>query len=159
MSFNISTTAFEYGARIPVVHTCDGDDVSPPLTWDGEPKDTVTFALIVEDPDAPGGTFTHWIVYNIPSDIHHLEKVEKVHQKSLDSGGIHARNDFGKNGYGGPCPPKGEEHRYFFRIFALRKKLPPQSIQDGPGFHLAIKDLVLDKAEYMGRYSRTKNRM
>lgn len=159
MAFNISTTAFEYGARIPVVHTCDGDDVSPPLTWEGEPKDTVTFALIVEDPDAPDGTFTHWIVYNIPSEVHHFDKIEKVRQKSLDGGGIHARNDFGKNGYGGPCPPKGEEHRYFFRIFALRKKLPPESIQDGPGFHQAIKDLILDKAEYMGKYSRTKNRM
>lgn len=158
MAFNISTTAFEYGARIPVVHTCDGDDVSPPLTWEGEPKDTVTFALIVEDPDAPNGTFTHWIVYNIPSDVHHFDKVEKIRQKSLDNGGVHARNDFGKNGYGGPCPPKGEEHRYFFRIFALRKKLPPESITDGPGFHKAIKDLIVDQAEYMGRYSRTKNR-
>lgn len=158
MAFNISTTAFEYGARIPILHTCDGDDVSPPLTWEGEPKDTVTFALIVEDPDAPNGTFTHWIVYNIPSDVHHFDKVEKIRQKSLDNGGIHARNDYGKNGYGGPCPPKGEEHRYFFRIFALRKKLPPESIQDGTGFHQAIKDLIIDKAEYMGKYSRTKNR-
>lgn len=158
MAFNISTTAFEYGARIPIVHTCDGDDVSPPLTWEGEPKDTVTFALIVEDPDAPNGTFTHWIVYNIPSDVHHFDRVEKIRQKSLDNGGIHARNDFGKNGYGGPCPPKGEEHRYFFRIFALRKKLSPESIQDGPGFHQTIKDLILDQAEYMGKYSRTKSR-
>lgn len=155
MAFNISTTAFENGARIPVVHTCDGDDISPPLRWEGEPKDTVTFALIVEDPDAPGGTFTHWIVYNIPSDVHHLDKIGNA-QKNLDNGGIHARNDFSKSGYGGPCPPKGEEHRYYFRIYALRKKLPPESIKDGTGFHQAIKDLILDKAEYMGRYSRTK---
>ena len=133
MAFNISTTAFEYGARIPVVHTCDGDDISPPLRWDGEPKDTVTFALIVEDPDAPNGTFTHWIVYNIPSDVHNLEKIENA-QKNLDYGGMHARNDFGKNGYGGPCPPRGEEHRYYFRIFALRKKLPPESVKGWSGF-------------------------
>lgn len=155
MAFEITTTAFEYGARIPVIHTCDGDDISPPLRWEGEPKETVTFALIVEDPDAPGGTYTHWILYNIPSGVHYIDKTEAI-GKSLDSGGSHARNDFGKYGYGGPCPPKGEEHRYFFRIYALRKKLQPESIKDGTGFHKAIKEFVIDKAEYMGKYSRIK---
>lgn len=155
MSFNITSTAFEYGARIPVVHTCDGEDISPPLRWEEEPKETVTFALIVEDPDAPGGTFFHWILYNIPADVHHLDKITNV-QKSLDNGGIHGRNDFGRNGYGGPCPPKGEEHRYFFRIYALRKKLPPESIKDGSQFHPVIKDLIIAEAEYMGKYSRSK---
>jgi len=154
MAFNISTTAFENGARIPVAHTCDGENISPPLRWEGESKDTVTFALIVED-TISAGTFSHWVVYNIPSDVHHLEKIVNA-QKNLDNGGIHARNDFGKSGYAGPCPPKGEEHLYYFRIYALRKKLPPESVSDGKTFHQAIKDLVLDKAEYMGRYARTK---
>jgi Raf kinase inhibitor-like YbhB/YbcL family protein len=153
MAFNISSTAFEYGVRIPVIHTCDGDNVSPPLHWDEEPKDTVSFALIAEDPDAPSGTFTHWIIYNLPADCHHLEKMTSV-EKKLNNGGIQGKNDFGKTGYAGPCPPKGDEHRYFFRIFALRKKLPPESIRSGTDFHHAINGLIIDKAEYMGRYRR-----
>lgn len=153
MAFNISSTAFEYGVRIPVIHTCDGDNVSPPLQWDEKPKDTVSFALIVEDPDAPSGTFTHWIIYNLPADCHQLEKMTSV-EKKLNNGGIQGKNDFGKTGYGGPCPPRGEEHRYYFRIFALRKKLPPESIRSGTDFHQAINGLILDKAEYMGRYKR-----
>ncbi len=151
MEFNISSPAFEYGVKIPSVHSCEGDDVSPPLHWDGEPKETVTFALIMEDPDAPGGTFTHWIIYNLPASCHRLDKIIPI-EKNLINGGIQAKNDFGKIGYGGPCPPKGEEHRYFFRIFALKKKLPPESIHDGESFYKAINGLVLDKAEYMGKY-------
>ncbi|MFP4064987.1 MAG: YbhB/YbcL family Raf kinase inhibitor-like protein [Bacteroidales bacterium] len=151
MAFNISSPAFEEGVKIPVVHSCEGDDVSPPLHWDGEPEGTVTFALIMEDPDAPGGTFTHWIVYNLPAGCHRLEKITPI-EKNLDNGGIQAKNDFGKIGYGGPCPPKGEEHRYYFRIYALKKKLPPESIQNGEDFHEAINGLMLDQAEYMGTY-------
>ncbi len=153
MAFNITSTAFEHGADIPVVHTCDGDNVSPPLRWDGEPEETVTFALIMEDPDAPGGTFTHWIVYNLPSDCHELEKIVPI-KRHLDNRAIQGKNDFGKIGYGGPCPPKGTRHSYFFRIFALKKKLPPESIDSGTEFYRAINGLVLDKAEYMGKYYR-----
>ena len=153
MAFNIVTTAFEQGHSIPREHTCEGDDISPPLRWDGEPGGTVSYALIMEDPDAPGGTFTHWIVYNLPPDVHELEKIIPI-QKNLDNGAHQAKNDFGKIGYGGPCPPKGEEHRYFFRIYALKKKLPPESIQNGSDFHEAIKENVLAEAEYMGKYYR-----
>ncbi len=153
MAFNISSTAFEYGASIPVDHTCDGDDVSPPLRWDGESRETVTFALIMEDPDAPGGTFSHWIVYNLPADCHELEKIIPV-QKNLENRAIQAKNDFGKIGYKGPCPPGGEEHRYFFRIFALKKKLPPESINNGTQFYEAVNGFILGKAEYMGKYYR-----
>lgn len=151
MTFIISSPAFEEGHKIPAIHTCDGDDTSPSLWWEGEPKDTVTYALIMEDPDAPGGTFTHWMVYNLPADCHELEKITPI-QKNLDNGAIQAKNDFGKIGYRGPCPPKGEEHRYFFRIFALKKKLPPESIHSGEDFHEALKGLILEKAEYMGTY-------
>ncbi|TVQ14177.1 MAG: YbhB/YbcL family Raf kinase inhibitor-like protein [Bacteroidetes bacterium] len=153
MAFEIASTAFEYGFPIPVVHTCEGDDLSPLLRWGGEPKNTVTFALIMEDPDAPGGTFCHWIMYNIPADCHELEKIIPI-QKNLDNGASQSKNDFGKIGYRGPCPPKGEEHRYFFKIFALRKKLPRESIGDATEFYPAIKDLILDQAEYMGKYYR-----
>jgi Raf kinase inhibitor-like YbhB/YbcL family protein len=151
MAMNIYITSFEQGASIPVVHTCDGDDVSPLLRWDGEPKETVSFALIMEDPDAPDGTFTHWIVYNLPKDCHELEKTIPI-KRHLDNKAIQGKNDFGKKGYRGPCPPRGTEHRYFFRIFALRKKLPPESINTGQEFYQSINGLVLDKAEYMGRY-------
>ena len=154
MAFNISSTAFEYGVRIPAVHTCDGGHLSPPLQWEGEPKETVTFALIVEDPDAPEGTFTHWIIYNLPSNCHQLEKKIFI-DKNLDNGGIQAKNDFGSTGYKGPCPPKGEEHHYFFRIYALKRKLAPESIRTGVDFLSAIEGLVLDKAEYMGLYKRS----
>ncbi|MFO7922851.1 MAG: YbhB/YbcL family Raf kinase inhibitor-like protein [Bacteroidales bacterium] len=154
MAFNISTPAFENGASIPEVHTCEGDDISPLLRWDGEPKDTASFALIMEDPDAPGGTFTHWIVYNLPPDCHELEKIIPV-KRHLENKAIQGKNDFGKIGYNGPCPPKGEEHHYFFRIFALKKKLPPESIDNGTQFYEAMNGLIIEKAEYMGRYYRT----
>ena len=151
MAFNISSPAFEYGSKIPADHACEGDDVSPQLHWDGEPKGTVTFALIMEDPDAPGGTFTHWMVYNLPPDCHSLEKIIPI-EKNMDNGAIQSKNDFGKIGYRGPCPPKGEEHRYFFRIFALKKKLTPESIHTREDFYESIKDHILDEAEYMGTY-------
>jgi Raf kinase inhibitor-like YbhB/YbcL family protein len=153
MEFNIYINAFEYGANIPPAHTCDGEDISPLLRWDGEPKGTVSFALIMEDPDSSGGTFTHWIVYNLPANCHELEKIIPV-RRHLDNKAIQGKNDFGKIGYRGPCPPGGSEHRYFFRIFALRKKLPPESINSAAEFYRAIDGLVLGKAEYMGRYYR-----
>jgi Raf kinase inhibitor-like YbhB/YbcL family protein len=151
MAFEISCTAFEYGEKIPVTHTCAGEDVSPRLMWDGEPKGTVTFALIMEDPDAVGGTFTHWIIYNIPAGYNELEKAVPI-KKNLDNKAIQGKNDYGKTGYRGPCPPKGEEHRYFFRIFALRKKLPPESATNGTAFYQALKGIIIDQSEYMGRY-------
>lgn len=153
MAFNITTTAFEHGAMIPVVHTCDGDDVSPPLRWDEAPAATTSFALIMEDPDAPGGTFTHWIMYNIPPDTDHLEKIIPI-EKKLHNKSMQGKNDFGKIGYRGPCPPKGEEHRYFFRIFALKKKLPPESANTRDEFYQVIRPHVLEEAEYMGRYKK-----
>jgi len=156
MAFNISSPAFELGKSIPVVHTCDGDDISPPLHWDEEPKATVTFALIMEDPDAPSGTFTHWIVYNLPSNCHSLEKIIPI-QNTLDNGAIQGKNDFGKIGYGGPCPPGGEEHRYYFKIFALDRKIAPNSIQNSQDFYSAIEGNVLGEAVYMGTYYKNKS--
>lgn len=117
MAFNLTSKAFEYGASIPVKHTCKGEDVPPPLIWDEAPKGTVSFALVLEDPDAPGGTFLHWLIYNLPADINELDGVSPV-EKNLRNGALQAKNDFGRTGYGGPCPPSGEEHRYFFRLFA-----------------------------------------
>lgn len=154
MSFSLNTPAFEYGKRIPSVHACDGDDVSPQLRWEGEPKGTVSFAMIMEDSDADGGPFTHWIVYNLPSDCHELEKIIPI-EKNLENGAIQGKNDFGKIGYRGPCPPGGNEHRYWFRIFALKKMLPLESANYGYQFHEAIEGSVLDSAVYMGTYKRS----
>ncbi|MFW6371010.1 MAG: YbhB/YbcL family Raf kinase inhibitor-like protein [Bacteroidota bacterium] len=151
MAFNLTSTAFENGASIPDKHSCKGEDVPPPLRWDEAPKGTVSFALVLEDPDAPGGTFLHWLIYNIPSDINHLNDVSPV-EKHLKNGAQQAKNDFGKTGYGGPCPPKGEEHRYFFRLFALKKKLPPESINKVEDFYRAINGITLEKTEYMGKF-------
>lgn len=151
MAFNLTSTAFEHGASIPAKHSCKGEDVPPPLRWDEVPKGTATLALILEDPDAPGGTFLHWLIYNIPADINELNGVSPV-EKHLKNGAQQAKNDFGKTGYGGPCPPKGEEHRYFFKLFALKKKLPPESINKVEDFYHSINGLTLEKAEYMGKF-------
>ncbi|HKJ43886.1 MAG TPA: YbhB/YbcL family Raf kinase inhibitor-like protein [Sunxiuqinia sp.] len=153
MAFNITTTAFEYGKSIPAKHACTGDDLSPQLSWDDVPKGTTSLALTIEDPDAPGGTFTHWIVYNLPADSNGLEAIVPI-QKHLANGATQGKNDFGKTGYGGPCPPKGQEHRYFFRLFALKKKLPPESANDANSFHQAISGLIIEEAEYMGKFKK-----
>ncbi len=153
MPFNITTPAFEYGTTIPKLYTCEGEDISPRLRWDEAPQETTTFALIMEDPGAPGGTFTHWIIYNIPNDCRELEKIIPK-GNHLDNGAIQSKNDFGKVGYNGPCPPPGSKHRYFFRIYALNKTLPRESIQSGPEFHKAINEVMLDEAEYMGTFYR-----
>ena len=152
MPLKLTIRAFEHGKRIPDKHTCDGDDTSPEIRWDEVPDNTVSFALICEDPDAPGTTFTHWIVYNLPADQRQLDETIPV-AKNLDNGGIHGKNDFGKYGYRGPCPPKGENHRYFFRLYALKRKLDPESARNRNDFYEAIKGHVLDEDGYMGTYS------
>ena len=105
----------------------------------------------MEGPDAPNGTFIHWIVYNLPPESDKLETTIP-NQKKLENGASQGQNDFGKLGYGGPCPPKGEEHRYFFRLFALKKKLPPESVSKGKDFYEAINGLFIEKTEYMGKF-------
>src|SRR6266403_2623490 len=119
MAFTLTSTAFTDGAAIPVKHTCDGVDVSPPLAWSGAPAGTRSFALIADDPDAPAGSWVHWVVYNLPAAVSELpENVAKV--EALDLGGARqGRNDFRRPGYGGPCPPPGPAHRYFFKLYAL----------------------------------------
>lgn len=118
MSIQVSSPAFAEGDRIPVKHTADGDDVSPELRWSGAPPNTKSFALVCEDPDAPRGNWTHWVLFNIPADKTNLaEGVSK--EKELPDGARQGKNDFGKIGYGGPSPPKGKPHRYFFKLYAL----------------------------------------
>jgi len=151
MAFQLFSSAFPEGGGIPKLHTCEGADLSPALEWSGEPPETRSFALIVDDPDAPAGTWNHWLLWNIPPGLHSL--VQGVKPGQLGESGT---NDFGKLGYGGPCPPKGHgPHRYFFRLYAL----------DVDALHLrggakradldrALKGHTLAEAQSMGRYER-----
>lgn len=150
---DIRSPAFFIGSTIPFKYTCDGENISPPLLWEAPPQGTKSFALIVDDPDAPDGTFTHWVVYNLPADTRELpEGVTK--EPTLPDGGIQGKNSFGELGFGGPCPPKNGAHRYFFKIFALDQPLdlPPGASKEQ--VIAAIEGHVLDKAELMGRYAR-----
>jgi len=157
MSFRIEIPAFKYGERIPKKYTCDGENLCPEINWFESPEDTDSFTLIVEDPDAPYKTFTHWIIYNIPRNISKLEESKPLNIRTLDNKAIQANNDFGRSGYGGPCPPKGMDHHYFFRLYALNKYLPEKAYTevDGKSFHSLIpKNIIVDEAEYMGIYRR-----
>lgn len=150
----LTSPAFDTGESIPIKHTCDGDDLSPPLAWHGVPAGTKSLALICDDPDAPRGTWSHWVLYDIPPD--RAELPEGVPPDgALGWGGLQGRNDFGRIGYGGPCPPRGPAHRYFFRLAALDGA--PGEL--GPGLtRQQVLDYVerhrIDQAELMGRYQR-----
>ena len=152
MEIKITSTAFENGGEIPVKYTCDGDDVSPPLRWDGVPDGTKSLALICDDPDAPMGTWVHWVLFNIPPDVTGLpEKVPS--QPHLENGAVHGINDFRNYGYGGPCPPGGT-HRYFFKIYALDTVLNLKAGATKAQLLDAIEGHILAKGELMGKYSR-----
>lgn len=153
MAVELKSPAFHDGGAIPVKYTGDGDDVSPPLAWSGAPAEAKSFALICDDPDAPVGTFSHWVVYDIPAEAKELG--EALPQKGLlDGGAKQGVNDFGKTGYGGPHPPPGKRHRYFFKLYCLDKKIELQ-----PGLAKAeLLDLmqghIIEQAELVGTYER-----
>src|SRR5271166_5851123 len=122
MTFPMASTDFSAGGTLPKKSTCDGPDISPQLSWRETPSGTQSFALIMDDPDAPVGTWVHWVLYDLPGDVKELpEGVAK--QEQLDSGARQGRNDFGNIGYGGPCPPGNRVHRYYFKLYALNTKL------------------------------------
>jgi len=150
----LRTKAFEDGGEIPRKYTCEGDDVSPDLSWTNYPAGTKTFALIMEDPDAPVGIFTHWIIYNIPLNVTSLnEGIEK--KANLINGIKQGKNDFGKFGYNGPCPPIGHGyHRYYFKLFALSTE---QKFKEGlkrEQFYGEIEKYIVGKTEIMGKFKR-----
>lgn len=149
----ITSDAFEEGMDIPVKYTCDGADRSPALSWEGLPPETESLVLIMDDPDAPIGTFTHWIIYNIPEDTKGLpEGVEK--QSTLADGSRQGINNFQKIGYNGPCPPPGKPHRYYFNLYALDTKLTlPEGVSRAQ-VEEAITGHILAKGTLMGRYKR-----
>lgn len=148
----IRSSAFDEGGRIPKKYTCDGDNVSPPLEWEGVPEGTESLVVICDDPDAPMGTWVHWLVYDLPPDSGGLPE-NILPETQLNSGAKQGMNDFQKIGYGGPCPPSGE-HRYFFKLYALSKKLDLDAGLRKPGLVIAMEQLILDHCVLMGRYSR-----
>jgi hypothetical protein len=123
---SLRSTAFQDGGRIPVLYTCEGEDISPPLQWSGAPITTRSYSMVCEDPDAPRGTWIHWVLYNISGDTVELAKAVPT-LPELPSGARHGRNTAGDLAYSGPCPPPGKPHRYFFRLYALdiSLNLPP----------------------------------
>lgn len=152
MEIKINSTAFKDGEFIPKKYTCDGDNVSPPLEWSEVPKATQSIALICDDPDAPMGTWVHWVIFNIPALVKKLSENIKA-AKVLEDGTVQGNNDFRKIGYGGPCPPGGT-HRYHFKIYALDKRieLTPGATKDE-----LIREMgghILAEGEQMGKYSR-----
>jgi Raf kinase inhibitor-like YbhB/YbcL family protein len=144
----ITSPAFQQGANIPKQFTCDGADTSPALQIEGAPAEAKSLALIVDDPDAPSGLFTHWIAWNIDP------KTTSIGEGTAPKG-VSGANDFGKSGYGGPCPPSGT-HRYFFKVFALDRELDFPAGAKRPQLDAAIKGHVIAQGELMGRYSRQK---
>jgi Raf kinase inhibitor-like YbhB/YbcL family protein len=153
-TMKLESSAFEANGLIPTKYTCDGDDISPPLSWDEPPSTTQSLALIVDDPDAPGEIFVHWVLYEIPATVRQLpEKIASV--ATLPNGGVQGKNDFGKLGYGGPCPPGGT-HRYFFKVYALDKKLGLEPGATKAQVVTAMDGHILATAELIGRYQRRR---
>jgi len=149
----LSSAAFDPGSTIPKKYTCDGPDVSPPLRWSDAPAGTQSFALIADDPDAPVGTWVHWVLYDLPGSAHELaENVPK--DETLPSGARQGRNDFRRIGYGGPCPPRGPAHRYFFKLYALDAKLGLKPGASKTEVEKAMQGHILAQSEVMGRYGR-----
>jgi len=153
MALKLTSTAFSPGGTIPRKFTCDGPDVSPALAWTDAPSDTQSFSLIMDDPDAPVGTWVHWALYDLPASARELpEGVPK--EKELSNGGRQGRNDFRKIGYGGPCPPPGPAHRYFFKLYALDAKVGLNPGATKAELEKAMKGHTLAQTELMGRYGR-----
>lgn len=147
----ITSPAFEGGGIIPRIYSCDGQDKSPELNWTGAPAGTQFFVLILDDPDAPGGTFNHWVIFNIPADATGLEEnVPKTAQ--LDSGALQGRNSWGELGYGGPCPPFGSSHRYYFTLYALDTTIDLAGGASKAQVLAAMEGHILAEAEIMGNY-------
>lgn len=152
MAFELTSNAFSQGDSIPAKYTCDGQDISPPLGWSDPPEGTRSFALINDDPDAPVGTWDHWVIYNVPSEARSLPEAVSS-DAELPDGSRNGQNSWRRLGYGGPCPPSGT-HRYFFKLYALDTSL---GLEPGAGKQqvlTAMEGHILGQAELMGVYSR-----
>ena len=149
----LTTPAFQSGGQIPAIHTCDGSDASPALVWEGAPRAAESLALIVDDPDAPGGDWVHWVLFDLPVTTGRLP-AGVPRGADVPSSGRQGRNDFGQVGYGGPCPPAGPVHHYHFTLYALDLRLGLPSGVTKSDLQRAMRDHVLAQAELVGRYQR-----
>ncbi len=149
----LSSAAFQAEQSIPAKHTCDGENMSPPLAWGEPPSGTESFALMMDDPDAPGGTFTHWILFNLPADSRELEEGVPA-ESELENGALQGKNDFGAIGYGGPCPPSGSAHHYCFTLYALDKRLDLAAGASRQQVLDAIEGHILASGLLTGTYER-----
>ena len=154
--FTLTSAAFHDHHAIPKHFTCEGEEISPPLAWSGAPAGTKTFALIVEDPDAPDPDapqriFVHWLLYNIPADV--LLLAEGASSAALPKGAAQGRKDFGQANYGGPCPPIGR-HRYFFKLHAPDALLPADKVPDRKALEAAMQGHVLEQVELVGTFQK-----
>jgi Raf kinase inhibitor-like YbhB/YbcL family protein len=154
MELNVTSSAFKEGELIPRKYTCDDRNVSPPLTWAAPPPETKTLALICDDPDAPVGTWVHWVLFNVPGSTRELpENVAPA--KTLAFGERHGRNSWGNIGYGGPCPPSGT-HRYYFKVYALDTALTLDPGAPKEEVEKAMRGHILAQGQLMGRYRRAQ---
>jgi Raf kinase inhibitor-like YbhB/YbcL family protein len=154
MELKITSSAFEESGMIPKNFTCDGDNVSPELSWSGSPAETKSFALICDDPDAPAGIWVHWVVYNIPGNAKGIPEAVST-DKQLYNGTIQGLNSSRKTGYSGPCPPGGT-HRYFFKVYALDTTLTIQGDVTKDILLESMKGHILAQGELMGKYTRNR---
>jgi len=151
-TLDLMSADFAAGATIPQSFTCDGGDLSPALAWKAPPAATQSFALIADDPDAPVGTWVHWVVFDMPATLRSLPQNFPKDEQSAD-GTRQGKNDFDKVGYNGPCPPPGKVHRYFFKLCALDSKLNLNPGSSKKDVERAMQGHMLARGEYMGRYS------
>lgn len=145
-TLSLTSSAFEHETSMPSKYTCDGPNVSPPLAWSNVPEGTASFALVMDDPDAPGGTWDHWIVFNIPPSVSGVAESEEPE-------GVPGKNSFGRSGYGGPCPPSGS-HRYIFRLYALDASLDISEGSSKAEVLGSMEGHIIEQAELMGTYQR-----
>lgn len=153
-TLKVWSKAFDYGDKIPSRFTCDGEDISPDLAWSGAPGGTQSYAVIADDPDAPNGMWVHWVIYNIPLPVTNLPPA-LPRKEMLANGELQGQTDFGRVGYGGPCPPSGT-HRYFFKVYALDSMLDFKPGASKAEIELAMEGHVLAQGELMGKYQRKK---
>jgi Raf kinase inhibitor-like YbhB/YbcL family protein len=147
MTIQLTSSAFKEGGNIPRRHTCDGEDLSPSLSWTGIPAGTHSLALIVDDPDAPRGDWVHWVLFDLLPDLDGLPE-------GVAGTGTAGKNDFGRLGYGGPCPPRGSNHRYYFKLYALDQTLGLKPGATKVDVETAMTGHILAKGQVMGRYER-----
>lgn len=154
MEIKLYSSAFKDGSFIPPKYTCEGANVSPQLHWNEISKDVKSFALIVDDPDAPSGDFVHWVIYNIPGNVRELHE-DITPSRNISDKVLLGTNSFGRIGYGGPCPPPGKPHRYFFKIYALDTLL--HHVESGATKAQLLKEMqghIIAEGQLMGKYKR-----